>query len=224
MNNKDLNQPIYIDEYDYPLPDERIAKYPLQQRDASKLLVYRKGEISENKFSSITDFLPENALLVYNNTRVIQARLVFHKDTGARIEVFCLEPLNPADYAQSLSSTTECVWKCMVGNLKKWKGETLGKTVVIDGRAFSFKGGLLGAAMALGVVSMSHHRLPVFSLLSLILFTSAVAAYLALNYTGCSTFTSLSGVKKEIKFALPVIIGMIVLSGLLQLMPLIRGM
>ena len=143
MNNKDLNQPIYIDEYDYPLPDERIAKYPLQQRDASKLLVYRKGEISENKFSSITDFLPENALLVYNNTRVIQARLVFHKNTGARIEVFCLEPLNPADYAQSLSSTTECVWKCMVGNLKKWKGETLGKTVVIDGRAFSFNVELL---------------------------------------------------------------------------------
>lgn len=94
----------------------------------------------------------------------------------------------------------------------------------IPGRAFSFKGGLLGAAMALGIVSMSHRRLPGFSLLSLVLFTSAVAAYLALNYTGCSTFTSLSGVKKEIKFALPAIIGMIALSGLLRLIPLIRGM
>ena len=143
MNIKDLHQPIYIDEYDYPLPDERIAKYPLQQRDASKLLVYRNGEISESKFASITDFLPENALLVYNNTRVIQARLVFHKDTGARIEVFCLEPLKPADYAQSLGSTTECVWKCMVGNLKKWKGEILGKTVEINGRTFSFNVELL---------------------------------------------------------------------------------
>ncbi len=131
MNNKDQNQPIYIDEFDYPLPDERIAKYPLQQRDASKLLVYRNGEISESKFATIANFLPENALLVYNNTRVIQARLVFYKDTGARIEVFCLEPLKPADYAQSLGSTTECVWKCMVGNLKKWKGEKLSKTVEI---------------------------------------------------------------------------------------------
>ena len=85
--------PIYIDEYNYPLPDERIAKYPLTKRDASKLLVYKNGEITESVFSSISDFLPDNALLVYNNTRVIQARLLFKKDTGAHIEVFCLEPL-----------------------------------------------------------------------------------------------------------------------------------
>ncbi|MEI6556153.1 MAG: S-adenosylmethionine:tRNA ribosyltransferase-isomerase [Paludibacter sp.] len=143
MNNKDQNQPIYIDEFDYPLPDERIAKYPLQQRDASKLLVYRNGEISESKFATIANFLPEDALLVYNNTRVIQARLVFYKDTGARIEVFCLEPLKPADYAQSLGSTTECVWKCMVGNLKKWKGEKLSKTVEILGNTCLFNAELL---------------------------------------------------------------------------------
>ena len=143
MDNKDQNQPIYIDEYDYPLPDERIAKYPLQQRDTSKLLVYKDATITESKFSNIADFLPENALLVYNNTRVIQARLVFHKNTGARIEVFCLEPQKPADYAQSLGSTTECVWKCMVGNLKKWKGEILGKHVDINGKTCKFNVELL---------------------------------------------------------------------------------
>ena len=128
------NQPVYIDEYDYALPEERIPKYPLSQRDSSKLLIYQNSTITESKFSNIADFLPENALLVYNNTRVIQARLIFQKTTGAHIEVFCLEPLNPADYAQSLGATTECVWKCMVGNLKKWKGETLSKTVEVVGK------------------------------------------------------------------------------------------
>jgi len=141
--NKDKNQPVYIDEYDYQLPDERIAKYPLAQRDTSKLLVYKDATITESKFSNIAEFLPENALLVYNNTRVIQARLLFYKETGARIEVFCLEPLKPADYAQSLGSTTECVWKCMVGNLKKWKGEILHKTVEIAGNTCVFNAELL---------------------------------------------------------------------------------
>ena len=139
MNQKGVNQPIYIDEYDYPLPDERIAKYPLAKRDASKLLVYKNESISESTFSNIAGFLPENCLLVYNNTRVIQARLVFQKDTGARIEVFCLEPLKPADYAQSLGAITECTWKCMVGNLKKWKEGTLCKTIQIGGKIFVFK-------------------------------------------------------------------------------------
>ena len=123
------DQPIYIDEYDYPLSDERIAKYPLAKRDSSKLLLYKGGTVSESIFANIADFLPENCLLVYNNTRVIQARLIFQKSTGARIEVFCLEPLTPADYAQSLGATSECIWKCMVGNLKKWKGETLIKII-----------------------------------------------------------------------------------------------
>ena len=138
MNNTTENAPIYIDEYDYSLPDERIAKYPLAKRDSSKLLLYRNGAISESQFSNITDFLPENALLVYNNTRVIQARLIFHKETGARVEVFCLEPLTPADYAQSLGATTECIWKCMVGNLKKWKEGTLSKCVEIEGKSCTF--------------------------------------------------------------------------------------
>ncbi len=133
MNNHINKQAILIDEYDYSLPDERIAKFPLPRRDASKLLVYKNDTIIESAFSNIADFLPEKCLLVYNNTRVIQARLVFHKETGARIEVFCLEPLTPADYAQSLGSTTECVWKCMVGNLKKWKDGLLSKQIEIEG-------------------------------------------------------------------------------------------
>ncbi len=122
MNN---SAPLLIEDYNYTLPDERIAKYPLAQRDHSKLLLYNDGMVSEDRFYNIGDYLPGNALLVYNNTRVIQARLVFHKPTGARIEVFCLEPLLPRDYALSLGSTGGCVWKCMIGNLKKWKDEPL---------------------------------------------------------------------------------------------------
>ncbi len=112
---------ILIDEYNYPLTDDRIAKYPLAQRDHSKLLVYRDGQVSEDHFYNVGNFIPPHSLLVYNNTRVIQARLVFHKPSGARVEVFCLEPLAPRDYALSLGSTSGCVWKCMIGNLKKWK-------------------------------------------------------------------------------------------------------
>jgi S-adenosylmethionine:tRNA ribosyltransferase-isomerase len=138
VNESIENQPIYIDEYDYPLSDERIAKYPLPQRDLSKLLVYQNTKITESQFSNIADFLSANALLVYNNTRVIQARLVFHKETGARVEVFCQEPLLPADYAQSLGATTECKWKCMVGNLKKWKVGILSKTIEIGGKVCVF--------------------------------------------------------------------------------------
>ncbi|MFT3752267.1 MAG: S-adenosylmethionine:tRNA ribosyltransferase-isomerase [Paludibacter sp.] len=138
MSNIENNSPIYIDEYDYSLPDERIAKYPLAKRDSSKLLVYRNKAITENTFSNIAEFLPQNSLLVYNNTRVIQARLIFRKDTGARIEVFCLEPVTPADYAQSLGATTQCTWKCMVGNLKKWKEGTLSKSLDIGGKTCTF--------------------------------------------------------------------------------------
>ena len=126
--------PIRIAEYDYPLPDDRIARYPLEQRDASRLLVYREGSIEENIFHNAVEYLPENSLLVYNNTRVIQARMVFQKATGARIEVFCLEPSQPADYALSLGSTGSCSWECMIGNLKKWKEGSLTRHFEIDGR------------------------------------------------------------------------------------------
>ena len=112
--------PLYIADFNYPLPDERIAKYPLPERDHSKLLIYRDGAVSEDHFYNVGEYINPSALLIYNNTRVIQARLEFYKTTGARIEVFCLEPLTPHDYQLSLSSTTGCTWKCMVGNAKKW--------------------------------------------------------------------------------------------------------
>ena len=118
-------KPVYIADYNYPLPDERIAKYPLAERDHSKLLVYRDGKVSEDHFYNVGDYIAPHSLLIYNNTRVIQARLEFHKPTGARIEVFCLEPLTPHDYQLSLGSTTGCTWKCMVGNAKKWHEESL---------------------------------------------------------------------------------------------------
>lgn len=112
---------INIEDYNYELPDERIAKYPLPQRDQSKLLIYRDGNISEGIFSQLNQYLPEKSLLVFNNTKVIQARMLFRKETGARIEVFCLEPYEPAEYALALSQNQSCVWLCMLGNSKRWK-------------------------------------------------------------------------------------------------------
>ena len=135
---------ILIEEYNYPLPDERIAKYPLAARDQSKLLVYREGEVSEDKFYRVGEYVPTGSLLIYNNTRVIQARLEFHKEAGdeaikligdkargARIEIFCLEPLEPHDYQLSLGSTEGCTWKCMIGNAKKWKAGALSQPVIL---------------------------------------------------------------------------------------------
>lgn len=121
---------ILIEEYNYPLPDERIAKYPLANRDQSKLLIYRDGKVSEDQFYHVGEYLSADSLLIYNNTRVIQARLEFHKQSedgtqGARIEIFCLEPLLPHDYQLSLGSTSGCTWKCMIGNAKKWKSGAL---------------------------------------------------------------------------------------------------
>ena len=112
---------ININDYDYPLPEERIAKFPLEERDSSKLLIYRQGEITERHFRNIGDELPEGALLVFNNTKVVRARLVMHKPSGARVEVFCLEPHAPADYEHAFAVRGECEWSCIVGNLKKWK-------------------------------------------------------------------------------------------------------
>ena len=123
---------INISDYNYELPDERIAKFPLEKRDSSKLLTYVSGNVSTNVFSSLPEILPANSCLVFNNTRVIQARLEFFKSTGSRIEIFCLEPQEPSSYELSLSSTQSCVWKCMIGNLKKWKGEVLKKEVGAD--------------------------------------------------------------------------------------------
>lgn len=112
---------IHIKDFSYELPEDRIAKYPLAERDTSKLLVYNKGNISHDIFRNLTAYLPQGALMVYNNTKVIQARLFFQKESGARIEVFLLEPHAPRDYEQIFQSRGKCEWKCLVGNSKKWK-------------------------------------------------------------------------------------------------------
>ncbi|MCD7852046.1 MAG: S-adenosylmethionine:tRNA ribosyltransferase-isomerase [Parabacteroides sp.] len=126
-------QQIRIEDFDYPLPDERIAKFPLPKRDESKILLYKEGKVGESIFKHITDYLPEGSLMVFNNTRVIQARLLFHKETGAKIEIFCLEPVEPHDYALVFQQTERCRWTCLVGNLKKWKEGLLSKKVQLDG-------------------------------------------------------------------------------------------
>lgn len=125
---------IRIEEYNYPLPDERIAKHPLTERDKCKLLVRNSnGNISEHIFAEIPDLLPDNSMLIYNNTRVINARLRFRKgDGGALIEIFCLEPVEPRDYAVSFASTAQCSWLCFVGNSKRWKQGSLSLDVEIN--------------------------------------------------------------------------------------------
>ncbi len=120
---------IDIKNYDYRLPGEKIAKYPLEQRDRSQLLQYDEGNISDHQFFELPDLLPKKTALYFNNTRVLYARLPFRKSTGAKIEVFCLEPHEPRDYAENLSQKPTCQWKCLVGNLKKWKSGKL----VLDG-------------------------------------------------------------------------------------------
>ena len=116
-----MERHIDINRFDYDLPDERIAKFPLAERSASKLLVYRGGEISERHFADIGEVLPAGELLVFNNTKVIRARIIMHKPSGARIEVFCLEPHRPADYERAFAVVGRCEWSCIVGNRKKWK-------------------------------------------------------------------------------------------------------
>ncbi len=124
---------IKIGDFSYHLPEERIARYPLAERDSSALLVWQNGRINKDKFKNITDYLPTDSMLVFNNTRVIHARLFFKKETGATIEIFCLEPAEPADYQLVFQQTEKVVWKCMVGNVKKWKDGTLKKTFELNG-------------------------------------------------------------------------------------------
>lgn len=125
---------IKINDYNYPLPEERIAKFPLPVRDQSKLLVYRKGEISETVFTSLPNYLESGSLMIFNNTKVIQARLHFRKETGALIEIFCLEPIQPNDYALNFQQTQHAAWLCMIGNLKKWKEGSLQKELTVKGK------------------------------------------------------------------------------------------
>ena len=124
---------IRIADYNYELPDERIAKYPLAERDSSKLLIYNHGEVKEDVFTSLPQYLPKGALMVFNNTRVIRARLHFQKKTGSQIEVFCMEPFAPAEYQQNFSTVGQVEWLCMIGNLKRWKEGPLTKEIQVKG-------------------------------------------------------------------------------------------
>lgn len=128
---------IKVSDYDYDLPDDRIAQFPAKDRDGSKLLLYSKGVMSEDRFKNIYKHLPTNSLLVFNNTKVIRARVLFQKTSGANIEVFCLEPSRPANYDSAFSSPSPVEWRCIVGNLKKWKGAPLSMPFVHDGRSFT---------------------------------------------------------------------------------------
>ena len=116
---------IRMEDYGYELPDERIAKYPLPERDSSKLLLYRDGSISESVFRELPAWLPDNSLMVFNDTKVVPARLHFRRETGAHIEIFCLEPVMPAEYNLIFAEREKCRWKCIVGNVKKWKSDVL---------------------------------------------------------------------------------------------------
>jgi len=131
---------LSIDDFDYPLPDNRIAQYPLAERDASQLLLYKNGTISQTVFSNIGEHLPANSLLLFNDTKVFQARIIFYKSTGAKIEIFCLEPAAPtADYQVAFSNPGHCYWKCLIGNNKKWKSGSLKLSVNLDGETAILK-------------------------------------------------------------------------------------
>lgn len=126
-----------IADYNYPLPDERIAKHPLAQREQCKLLHWHNGIIDDKHFYDLPSLLPDGTMLIYNNTRVINARLRFKKDTGSTIEIFCLEPVLPRDYALVFQTTHSCTWQCLVGNSKRWKQGVLTQKIAIDGKAIT---------------------------------------------------------------------------------------
>ncbi len=139
-----MERHIAIDDYRYNLPDDRIAKFPLAERSASKLLVWHAGQIGERRFADIGDVLPAGELLVFNNTKVIRARIIMHKPSGARIEVFCLEPHAPADYERAFAVTGSCEWSCIVGNVKKWKEGPVQIDFEYDGRPEHLRAFLVG--------------------------------------------------------------------------------
>ena len=116
---------IRIEDFNYPLPDERIAKYPLKERDGSKLLIYKDGIPQESAFKNISEYIPEDSMMVFNDTKVVPARLHFQRESGAHIEIFCLEPVLPEEYVTMFAVTDRCRWKCIVGNVKRWKNDIL---------------------------------------------------------------------------------------------------
>jgi S-adenosylmethionine:tRNA ribosyltransferase-isomerase len=144
-----------MEDFNYLLSDDKIAKYPLEKRDLSKLLIYKNKQIAESTFQKIADFISENTLLVCNNTRVIHARINFLKQTGSKIEIFCLEPILPADYVISFASTSRCEWKCLIGNRKKWKNENLIRKININGDKFQIVAQLLESNNGSNIVRFS---------------------------------------------------------------------
>ena len=146
---------IEIAEYDYPLPDERIAKYPLNQRDSSKLLIYDKGVVGEDVFGNLPKHIPSGSLMIFNNTKVIQARMRFRKATGAQIEIFCLEPYSPSDYLQIFQQTESCVWQALVGNSNRWKSGILSQTVDVDGCTVTLTAERISAPASVNLVRFS---------------------------------------------------------------------
>ena len=148
---------IHISDYNYELPDERIAKFPMAERDHSKLLIYRQGVVGEDVFFNLPLHLPEGALMVMNNTKVIQARLHFHKPTGALIEVFLLEPAQPADYEQMFQQTQHCQWLCLVGNQKKWKEGTLSRRLYIKDECIEISATRMGEQGTSQLVAFEWH-------------------------------------------------------------------
>lgn len=128
---------LHIADFNYDLPDERIAKFPLAERDQSKLLVYNHGKVSEDVFTSLPTYLPKGALMIFNNTKVIQARMHFRKETGAMIEIFCMEPYAPVDYQQNFAQTRSVEWLCMIGNLKRWKSGSLSREINVHGKSLT---------------------------------------------------------------------------------------
>ena len=126
---------LLISDYSYKLPEEKIAKYPLPQRDESKLLIYENGKIKEDIYFNLDEYLPSETLLVFNNTKVIEARLLFQKSTGSIIELFCLEPADEyKDITTAMMQKKKVIWKCLLGGAKKWKGEPLVKLIHNDSR------------------------------------------------------------------------------------------
>ncbi len=157
---------IRIEDYDYDLPDERIAKYPLKSRDLSKLLYYEDGVPLERKFTEISDLLPEGALMVFNDTKVVPARLHFQRNTGAHIEIFCLEPIQPEEYVTMFAATETCRWKCIVGNVKRWKNDTLTLYNPLDDsevRAMNLRADLIERSGETSVVEFTWENAAPFS-------------------------------------------------------------
>ena len=146
---------IHIEDYNYPLPDERIAKYPLPERDSSKLLHYSKGRVDEFVFRDLPDLLPENALMVCNDTKVVPARMHFRRPSGAHIEIFCLEPVNPVEYNTAFVATDRCSWKCVIGNAKRWKDDILTLYSTDDTPDMGLEARLLSREGQTGVVEFS---------------------------------------------------------------------